>query len=38
VHERLGAEPDLLVGEVDLDVVAEVRARIPVLPGSAPEE
>ena len=36
VHQRLGAEPDLLVGEVDLDLVAEVRARIPVLPGAGP--
>jgi deaminated glutathione amidase len=38
VHQRLGAEPDLLVGEVDLDVVGRVRARIPVLPGSGAEE
>ena len=32
VHARLGADPDLLVAEVDLDVVAAVRKRIPVLP------
>lgn len=32
VHGQLGAEPDVLVGEVDLDMVAEVRKRIPVLP------
>jgi deaminated glutathione amidase len=32
VHGRLGADPDLLVGEIDLDVVPAVRARIPVLP------
>jgi deaminated glutathione amidase len=38
VHRQLGAEPDLLVGEVDLDLVGTVRARIPVLPGSGAEE
>jgi predicted amidohydrolase len=32
VHARLGADPDLLVAEVDLDVVGQVRKRIPVLP------
>lgn len=32
VHHRLDADPGLLVGQVDLDLVAEARARIPVLP------
>ena len=32
VLAQLGADPDLLVAEVDLDVVGQVRKRIPVLP------
>lgn len=35
VRARLGAEPDLLVADVDPAVVASVRERVPVLGGSS---
>ncbi len=33
VRARLGSEPGLLIAEIDTDVAAEVRARVPILGG-----